>query len=361
MIIVDAHQDLAWNILAFGRDYTQSAADIRLQERGTEIPARNGDTLLGWPEYQKGHIAIIFATLFAAPIRARLGEWDTQSYADADEAFTRYTAQLDTYYRLVDEHQEKFRLVMSQNDLNTVLLHWSRDDIDGHPVGLVPLMECAEAVRHHSELEAWWKRGVRIIGPAWTGTRFCGGTREPGPLTKEGYALLGGMAGLGFTLDLSHMDQAAVLQSLDEYPGRIIASHANAAVPFNDTQSNRFLSDRVIRGLIERDGLIGVVPYNRFLVNGWKSSDGRRAVGLHHVVAQIDHICQISGDAQHVGIGSDFDGGFGVQDTPAEIDTIADLQKIVPYLSDKGYTPMDIVSILGQNWTNFLQESLPGG
>jgi membrane dipeptidase len=361
MIIVDAHQDLAWNMLAFGRDYTQSAADIRRQERGTDIPARNGDTLLGWTEYQKGHIAIVFATLFAAPIRARLGEWDAQCYANADEAYSRYAAQLDAYYRLVDKHPDKFRLVLSQDDLKAVLMHWGGEASESHPVGLIPLMESAEAVRHPSELEEWWERGVHIIGPAWIGTRFCGGTHEPGPLTAEGYALLDGMAGLGFALDLSHMDEAAVLQSLDEYPGRIIASHANAEALLNDIQSNRFLSDRVIRGIIERDGLIGVVPYNRFLVNGWKPADGRRKVGLNHVVAQIDHICQIAGDAQHVGIGSDFDGGFGVQDTPAEIDTIADLPKIVPYLSDKGYTHKDIVSILGQNWIDFLQESLPGG
>lgn len=361
MIIVDAHQDLAWNILTFGRDYTKAAVELRASERRTQIPVHNDDTLLGWPDYQKGQVAIIFATLFAAPTRAKLGEWDTQHYADAEEAHAIYQAQLDAYYRLTDDNPEKFRLVTRQSDLHEILSLWHESTEDGHPVGLVPLMEGAEGVRHPSELEEWWINGVRIIGPAWTGTRFCGGTREPGPLTQEGYALLEVMSSLGFILDLSHMDEKAVLQSLDAYPGKIIASHANAKALLHGTESNRNLSDRVIQGIIERNGVIGVVPFNRFLVDGWKTSDGRQKVSLSHVVAHIDHICQIAGNAHHVGIGSDFDGGFGLQKTPFEINTIADLQKMIPLLSEKGYSEDDIEAVLSQNWLTRLQDSLPEG
>ena len=119
------------------------------------------------------------------------------------------------------------------------------------------------------------------------------------------------------------------------------------------------MSDEVIANLIERNGIIGVVPFNRFLINGWQPSDGRHVVTLQHVIAHIDHICQIAGDAKHVGIGSDFDGGFGVQQTPAEIDTIADLQKLGPLLAEKGYTQADIAAVLGRNWIDFLAETLP--
>ena len=361
MLLVDAHQDLAWNMLTFGRDYTLSAADTRQHERGTLAPAHNGDTLLGWPDYQKARVALIFATLFATPLRASFGEWDTQTYADPDQARAHYSAQLDAYYRLVEAHADKFQLVGNKASLESILASWEREDVDTHPVGLVPLMEGAEAVRHPAELEAWWERGVRIIGPAWAGTRFCGGTREPGHLTKDGYALLEGMSAYGFSLDLSHMDELAVLQSLDHFPGKMIATHANAKALLRDTPSNRFLSDRVIQGLLERDGIIGVVPFNPFLVHGWRPSDGRQAVGLHHLVAHIDHICQIAGDARHVGIGSDFDGGFGLQHTPAEIDTIADLSKLIPLLAEKGYTGAQIAAVMGQNWIDFLKEILPEG
>ncbi len=359
MLIVDAHQDLAWNMLTFGRDYTRAAAETRARERGGNAPAHNGDTLLGWPDYQRGQVAVVFATLFAAPARRSLGAWDVQCYASESEARQIYSAQLDAYHRLADEHPEKFRLIAGKEQLRAVLGQWQLPGRKDAPVGLLPLMEGAEAVRTPAELEDWWARGVRIIGPAWAGTRFCGGTREPGPLTKEGYALLEGMAGFGFTLDISHMDEKAVLQALDFYPGTVIASHANAAALLEGLESNRFLSERVIAGLIERHAVIGVVPFNRFLLPGWTVAEGRQAVTLRHAVAQIDHICQRAGDARHVGIGSDFDGGFGLQETPVEIDTIADLQKLAPLLAEKGYTEEDIVAILGKNWIDLLQNILP--
>jgi membrane dipeptidase len=379
--IIDAHEDLAWNMLTFGRDYTLSAGETRLKERGTQVPGQNGDTLLGWLDYQKGNVVVLFSTLFAAPARRKLGEWDTQSYNDFSQAHSIYRKQLDAYHRLSENHADKFRLILSQGDLDGVLTEWQKvgaqavldsergpqeeqeeDEAEaarGFPVGLVILMEGAEGVLAPAELEEWWGSGVRIIGPAWAGTRFCGGTREPGPVTSEGFALFDAMAGLGFTLDISHMDENAVLQALDTFPGRIIASHANAQALLKGYEGNRLLSDQVIHGLLERDGLVGVVPLNSYLMNGWKRSDPRELVSLGHVVAQIDYICQIAGDAEHVGLGSDFDGGFGVQSVPIEINTIADLQKLVPLLAEKGYSETDIAKILGENWMSFLQESLP--
>jgi len=359
MLIVDAHEDLAYNILSFGRDYTQSAADTRAREADTDVPMHNGDTLLGWPDFQRGQVAVVFSTLFVTPVRRKLGAWETQIYEDANQAHTLYSAQLDVYHRLTDEHPDKFRLIQTRRDLEAVLTIWASADDENHPVGLVVLMEGAEGVRSPAELEEWWARGVRLIGPAWAGTRFCGGTREPGPLTPEGYALLEELASLGFTLDISHMDEQAVLQALEIYPGPIVASHANAKSLLKGTDSNRFLSDRVIQGLLERDGIIGVVPLNPFLRAGWKIGERREEVTLHHLVAQIDFICQMAGDARHAGLGSDFDGGFGLQSVPTGIDSIADLQKLAPLLEEKGYTLQEIAAILGENWLAHLRRTLP--
>jgi membrane dipeptidase len=384
MILIDAHEDLAYNILTFGRDYTQSALVTRQLEAGTETPLRNGDSpfassgqaLLGWPEYQKGKVAVVFGTLFVSPGHRQSEPWETQVYRDVAEANRLYRDQVDAYYRLSGENPDKFRLVLRRRDLEEVLEAWENtadfetqttsepEDAEneaapkpGKPVGVVILMEGAEGVRHPDELEEWWNLGVRIIGPAWAGTRFCGGTRQPGPLTQEGYALLEGMAGLGFGLDISHMDEAAVMQALDFYPGTILASHANAwALLRND--SNRHLPDRVIRGLVERDGVVGIVPFNVFLKNGWRSGDPRSEVGLSQVVAQIDHVCQLAGSARHAALGTDFEGGFGLESVPAEIDTIADLRKLIPLLAEKGYSDDDIRGILSGNWLRMLQRIL---
>jgi membrane dipeptidase len=358
-IIVDAHQDLAWNMLTFGRDYTLSAADTRRREEGALAPQVNGDTLLGWPDYQDGKIAVVFSTLFATPTRHKQGEWDQQSYATDKEAHMVYSQQLDAYTRLTDEHPSMFQVIKKKGDLQSILAHWKRDDTQEHPVGLVILMEGAEGVREPAELGNWYQRGVRIIGPAWAGTRFCGGTHEPGPLTKAGFALLDRMAEFRFTLDLSHMDEKAALQAMDAYPGPVIASHANALELLKESSSNRHLTNREILGLLERGGTIGIVPSNGFLKPDWNETGGRAGVTLDYVTAQIDYICQMAGDSFHVGIGSDFDGGFGMQSVPSDIDSIAELRKIIPLLSQKGYTESDISAILGGNWLAHLQNTLP--
>ena len=373
-LLVDAHEDLAWNTLVLGRDYTRSAAETRAREVSSEIPTLMGDTLLGWPDYQRGRVAVVFSTLFASPRRqGGKEEWDVYTYADFEEAHALYQAQLDAYHRLAGEHPNRFRLIQARRDLDEVLAAWEAVPGKGEenaaeppanpktaPVGLCVLMEGAEGVRDPYDLEDWWARGVRLIGLAWAGNRYCGGTGTPGSLTPAGYALLEAMADLGFGLDLSHMDVQSALQALDAYPGTILASHANAARLLKGLDSNRHLPDEVIRGLIERDGVIGVVPFNIFLLPGWNRSDRREDVSLHHVVAQIDMLCQMAGDALHVGIGTDFDGGFGLQSVPAELDTIADLQKLSPLLAAKGYTDADIAAIFGKNWIDRLNRILPG-
>jgi membrane dipeptidase len=381
MLIVDAHQDLAWNMLTFGRDYTRSATETRRLEAGSEAPLRNGDTLLGWPEFQRGRVVVVFSVLFVTPAHRR-ETWETVFYRDADQAHSLYRAQLDLYHQVADKHPDRFRMLQYRDDLDELLAHWERSELDisidegegngrdpgrhtdadprlGHPVGLVTLMEGAEGVREPSELDEWWQLGVRLIGPAWAGTRFCGGTREPGPLTKEGYDLLEGMADLGFVLDVSHMDEWALMQALDSYPGAIVSSHANVQSILKDEDSNRHLSERAIRGLLEREAVLGLSPLNQFLLAGWKRGERRGQVPLQHLIDHIDHICQLAGDARHVGLGSDFDGGFGLQSVPLEIDTIADLQKLVPLLGERGYADEDVASILGGNWLDLLRDTLP--
>jgi membrane dipeptidase len=169
------------------------------------------------------------------------------------------------------------------------------------------------------------------------------------------------MADFNFILDLSHMDEAAAYESLDRYEGPVMATHANCAALLKGADTNRHLPDRVIEGLIERDGVIGLVPLNTFLKVGWLRKNGsrREEVSLDALIAHIDHICQIAGDSLHAGIGSDFDGGFGLQSIPPEMDSIADLQLIASGLKARGYNDLDVENILGGNWLRFLRRNLP--
>lgn len=358
-IIVDAHLDLAWNALTFGRDYGRPALVTRELEHGTETPRRNGQTLLGLADLLLGRVAVICGVIFAAPQRRQEGAWETVVYRDTAEAHRLYAHQLDYYARLCDEHPV-FQPVRTRAELEAVLATWESDDLTRRRIGVLTLMEGADGVREPREAEWWQARGVRLMGLSWSGTRYAGGTGEPGPLTAEGRQLLDVMADLGLILDLSHASDEAYLEALDRFPGTVVASHANPrALLKNPRFPERFLTDAMLRRLAERGGVAGIVPYNRFLKADWVNTDGKAAVTLAAVVAAIDHVCQVTGSAAHVGLGSDFDGGFGVGGTPAEIDTIADLQRLGPALAERGYSPDEVAAVLGGNWLRVLREGLP--
>jgi membrane dipeptidase len=360
-LIVDSHCDLAWNIQCFGRDYTLAVGETRRREQGSRAVEVNEETLIGYPEYQKGNVALIFGTLYAAPNRHKEGIWDKLCYSNFDEAHKLYWDQLDTYDELVESHPDKFRLIQTQDELAEHLGAWAEKDRKELPVGLVVLMEGADGVRSPDELAEWHRRGVRLIGLAWGATRYSGGTKEPGPLTAEGRALLPAMAELRFVLDLSHMDEIAALEALDRYDGRIVASHVNCLALLPGFPTNRHFSDIALRRIIERGGVIGNLPVNSFLKAGWSHKTGsrREEISLDTYVAHIDHVCQLAGDSLHSGIGSDFDGGFGLQSVPPEIDSVADLQKVAPALERRGYTSSDVENIMGLNWVRVLQTELP--
>ncbi|MBA3531982.1 MAG: membrane dipeptidase [Ardenticatenales bacterium] len=360
MIIVDAHEDLAWNILTFGRDYLQPVAQTRARELGGEAALHNGQTLIGWPEWIQGNVAVVFATLFVSPTNHRMGEWDRACYENAEEAHRLYRAQLDVYHRLVAEHPDKLQLLTTRGELASLLAGWESGPPEQRRVGLVILMEGADGVREPDEIEQWFEWGVRLVGPAWVGTRYAGGTGAPGPLTAEGHALLRRMAELGMVLDLSHLAEEATQNALAEYQGTIIASHSNPrGLAPESPRADRYLSDETIRHLAQRDGVIGVVPFNYFIKESWRPEQGRAGVTLADVVRHIDYICQLTGSAAHVGIGTDFDGGFGLDKVPLEFNSVADLPRLGDALAAHGYDSAQIEGILGGNWLRMLYRSLP--
>ncbi len=365
-ILMDAHEDLAWNMFAYGRDYRRSALEIRQLEHDSDNPEK-GQALLGWPEYQRGQVAVVFATLFAAPRHHSAGEAENLVYDNYDQAHQLYMNQLDFYHRWCEENPDMFRLVTDRRALDQLLKPWDETPAaypgTTHPVGLVVLMEGADGVRSVGELEQWRQKGLSHIGLAWMGSRYCGATRQTGGFTREGLALLDGMAALGFTLDIAHMNMESAVQALDVYQGPVICSHANVRrlVKGNHTDwAERHLSDDALRLLIERDGILGLVPFNLFLDAGWTPEMGKDRLTLaDHFAAHIDSVCQMAGDARHVGLGTDYDGGFGAQSTPGEVDTIADLQQLGTILAKRGYTEKDVNAILGGNWRRHLEEHLP--
>jgi membrane dipeptidase len=159
-------------------------------------------------------------------------------------------------------------------------------------------------------------------------------------------------------LDLSHMAPQACLEALDRYEGPLFASHANP-LRFRPDRTDRNLPDDTIVRIAERDGVIGIIPYNLFLVEGWRRGDAEHVADVSAVVAAIDHVCQVTGSARYVGIGSDFDGGFGAESAPLGFETITDLHYIGPALAAYGYAQDDIAAILSGNMLRVLRAGLP--
>ena len=352
MFIVDAHLDLAYNALRYGRDLRLELAEAREREKGLRDHP-HGTITTTIPELLDSEIGLIFGTLFVLPARSnRAGAAnDRLVYEDGDQAYRAAGEQLDYYHRLADE-MEAVRLVGDLDSLEEVLA--SHEEGEMPLLGIVPLMEGADPVRAPEEVEEWYERGVRVIGPAWDDTRYAGGAWRAGSgFTKEGFALMEVMADLGMILDVTHLSEEATLEAADRYEGVLIASHSNARalVP-----GGRQLSDEQLRRLGEREGVTGVVMNNHFLKAGYRKRDPKESVTLDDVAAHIDHVCQLLGSADHVGIGSDMDGGFGREDAPAEIESIADLRKIGDAIQDKyAYGEEDVAKIMGSNWVGRLR------
>jgi membrane dipeptidase len=353
VIVLDAHQDIAYNALGYGRDYRRSVVEHRTREQGQF----NDIATLGLPDALLGRVALAFATLFVAPA-GRLWQvpGEDMTYRSAAEAYQKALRQMDYYQRLADE-DARLRLVRTTADLEAVLATWAPEaPLSGRQQGLVLLMEGADPIVEPKQFEAWYERGVRIVGTAWGATRYSGGTGAPGGLSREGRHLLEVLAGYRALLDVSHMAEQAFFEALDLYEGQLIASHSN---PRKFCPTDRHLSDDMIRRLAGRDGVLGVVLYNRFLSPTWQAGDAKSAITLATVVDVIDHVCQVTGSAAHVGIGSDLDGGFGRQSIPLELDSVMDLLHIGTALAARGYSADDVAAVLSGNFLRKLRQALP--
>lgn len=349
MFIVDGHEDIAMNALQHGRDVRLSVAEIREAEAAREpdpsAPHTGHDeaAMVGLPEHRRGGVGLVFSTIFTLP--------------DPDPAVpTEKGLQQLLYYHDLARQPVGVRLITDVGGLDALIRDWElAPTVDQRPTGFMMLMEGADPVSKPSELHEWVAGGVRMIGLAWKGTRYAGGTGQPGPLTPLGRDLLREMSRQGVILDMSHIAEESFWQAMERFDGTVVASHSNCRV---FVPTDRQLTDAMIHAIAERDGVIGTVMANRFLVADWQPG---QPVTLDVVIRHMDHVCQLTGSAKHCAIGTDFDGGFGVPTTPDDFDSVADLGKLGDALAGRGYSTEDIAGIMGQNWIRVLRRGLPGG
>ena len=353
MFIIDAQQNIAFNAQQLGRDYTRWAWHQRGNADAPPAVTSLRDNMLG-------RVALVFGSLqVLSESTPGLEAWQQYTYRTAADARQLALWQLDTYRRLADDH-DRIRLIQTQDDLAAVLDSWRDEDaiVDKKLHGIVVKMKGAEPVSEPMQLEEWLEFGVRIVAPAWRQTRYAGSAGTDGGLTMLGYELLEVMAGFNVLLDISALSDRAAAAALDRYEGAIIASHSN---PRHFHQSSRCLPDDLIRRLAERDGVMGIMVYNRFLRKDWHPRDRKRQARVAHWVDAVDYVCQLTGSVAHVGLGSDIDGGYPYTSLPAEIDTSSDLWLLRRALLQRGFAEAETEAILSGNMLRKLKESLPDG
>lgn len=353
--MIDTHLDLSWNALQWNRDLTESIDQLRERERAMTDHAARGRATVSFPELRKGGFAVVLGTILSRakrevmpPTFRRLDiDYGTQEIASAQAQ-----GQLAYYKMMARRHEMRF--IKTVGDLES---HW-RNWQENSPVGLILAMEGADPIVELSHAQWWWDQGLRVVGLAHYGhSHYAAGTGVSGPLTAKGVALLKEFERLGMILDLTHSSDPSFFEQLDRFTGPVLASHNNcrALVP-----GERQYSDEQIKRIIDRNGVIGVAFDAWMLYPNWNVNETDRGlVTLESACDQIDHICQLAGNTNHVGIGTDLDGGFGTEQSPTGVETIADLQKLAPILSMRGYTDPQIDAVFHGNWLRFFRSALP--
>jgi len=352
MIVVDSHLDIAMNAFYLDRDYRKSVAEIRADEADIDEKGRGNNTV-SFPELRRTEVAVSFCTVLA---RTKSGQKSLIDFRTQEIATAHAQGEL-AYYREM-QRQGDIRMIATAAELNQHMAEW-RADPANTPLGMILTMEGADPVVDLDQLDWWWDQGLRALSLAHYGpSEYAHGTESLGGLTERGKALLEKMNGMGFVLDVSHFNDQSFWAGVEIFQGPLWASHNNcrALVP-----GDRQLTDDMLKVVIERDGVIGSVLDAWMVVPNWE-----RGVTLpdenctmEHFVDHIDHICQVAGNANHAAIGTDLDGGYGTEQTPSDLDTIYDLQRVPEKLSKRGYSDADIEKIMHGNWLRMLNRVLP--
>jgi Zn-dependent dipeptidase, microsomal dipeptidase homolog len=350
MFIFDAHLDLSMNAMEWNRDLTLTVPEIREREAGKTDKPDRGKNMVSLPAMREGNIGLCVATQIARYVKKenRLPGWHSQH-----QAWAQTQGQL-AWYKSMEKAGEMVQ-IRNLNDMENHLASWQTDQ-PNKPIGFILSLEGADSIVDMDYLEQSYESGLRAIGPAHYGPGvYAYGTDSVGGIGVKGKELLKKIEELNLILDATHLCDMSFWETMKVYDGPVWASHNNCR---KLVDYNRQFSDEQIKELIQRKAVIGVVLDAWMMVPNWvrgKSTPQDMGVTLEIMIDNIDHICQLAGNTDHVGIGTDLDGGYGLEQSPADMDTIADLQKVPDLLKKRGYSQTDIDKIMNLNFLNFLR------
>jgi membrane dipeptidase len=353
-LILDAHLDLSMNALEWNRDLRWTVDEIRRSEEGMSDKPDRANGTVSLPSMREGNIGICVATQIGRFVKRgnNLPGWKS-----AEQAWAQTQGQLAWYKSMEDAGE--LSQIKSSTELTDHLKLWG-NPVRKTPIGYILSLEGADSLVSVKHLEKAYNYGLRAIGPAHYGPgTYAQGTDSAGGINPKGRELIKEIERLGIIMDATHFCEDSFWEMLTIFKGPVWASHNNCRVFVNH---NRQFSDEQIKELIYRDAVIGVALDAWMMVPGWirgKSDPVSMNVTLKQMINNIDHICQLAGNSFHAGIGSDLDGAFGKEQCPHDLDTIADLQKVLPGLQELGYSGSDIENIMSGNFIRFLKKNLP--
>ncbi len=357
-LLIDGHLDLAMNAIEWNRDLTWPLEAIRRSECDLQDKVDRGAGVVSLPEMRRGGLGICVATWIA---RYSFEGHPQPGWRSPEIAWAITQAQL-AWYRALEENGE-IRILKTRHDLEAHAELWRSpsDQSAGElPIGIVMSLEGADSILSWRHLERAAESGLRAIGPAHYGPGvYSPGTGSEGGLTLKGKELLAEMQKLGLALDVTHLTDEAFWEALELFFGFFWASHRNCRWLVDD---QRQLDKDQMRALADRDAVIGTALDAWMLVPGWdrgKTKPEDTGVSLSHVADHIDAVCQLLGSSRYSVIGSDLDGGFGKEQAPGDLDSIADLQQLERLLRAKGYSDQDIEAVFSANWLRCLGKALP--
>lgn len=350
MLLFDAHLDLSMNALEWNRDLRSSITEINSREEGMTDKLDRGKATVSLAELRKGNIGIVVATQIARYVEktSQLPGWNSP-----EQAWAQTQGQL-AYYKALESLGE-LSPIRNANELNTHLHYWNSSTEEKKSIGYILSLEGADSLISVEYLEIAYNYGLRALGPAHYGPgRYAQGTNAIGGLGPNGKDLLVKMESLGIILDATHLCDDSFWEAMDIFNGSIWASHQNSRSLVNH---NRQFTDEQFKEIIRRGAVIGLPLDTWMMVPNWvrgESDPMTMKVDLNVMIDHLVHICSLAGNTNHVGIGTDLDGGFGTEQSPMDIKTIADLQKIPDLLLKRGFSNDDITKICHQNWIDFL-------
>jgi membrane dipeptidase len=361
-IVIDTHTDTPMEMVNSGID---------LRQRHQAPKSR-----VDYPRLQDGGVDAVFFALFT-PQRER----NTENYK---KTYNLAHQMLDSVNASIGKNQDMVQLAVHSGDAKKI----SKKNKTAIYIGMENGFPIAKEL---SRVKEFYDLGVRYITLCHTANNdICDSSTDPkGPehngLSDFGKNVVTEMNRLGMLIDVSHISDSAFYDVIALSKAPVFASHSSVRSICNHPRN---MSDDMIRKLAEKGGVIQICILGDYIrqtdttsmnfikkeelrkkYNNWQyaNDDERKKAWaewdsideqypeilppIAEAVNHIDYVVKLVG-IDHVGIGSDFDGGGGLSDC---VD-VADFSKITDELVKRGYSQKDIDKIWGGNFLRVFKE-----